>query len=71
MGHYRSRRSGVDQRKPQPSECPHCEFDRRFPGFEAGGWIQQDNNGPIVSCPMCNVDGSHQPAEGFNELIHT
>jgi hypothetical protein len=47
--------------KPQftPRECPHCEYDRRFPGFESGGWIQQDHNGPIVSCPMCNDDGSH------------
>jgi hypothetical protein len=47
--------------KVKPSECPHCEYDRRFPGFEAGGWMQQDNNGPIVSCPMCNDDGSHPP----------
>lgn len=44
---------------PRPSECPHCEYDRRFPGFEGGGWMQQDNNGPIVSCPMCNDDGKH------------
>lgn len=43
----------------KPSECPHCEYDRRFPGFEEGGWIQQDNNGPIVSCPVCNDDGSY------------
>ena len=42
-----------------PSNCPHCEYDRRFPGFEGGGWMQQDNNGPIVSCPMCNPDGGH------------
>jgi hypothetical protein len=42
-----------------PANCPHCEYDRRFPGFEAGGWIQQDNNGPIVSCPMCNPNGGH------------
>lgn len=44
-----------------PIDCPHCEYDRRFPGFEGGGWIQQDNNGPIVSCPLCNDDGSHSP----------
>lgn len=43
--------------KLTPANCPHCEYDRRFPGFEAGGWMQQDNNGPIVSCPMCNDDG--------------
>jgi hypothetical protein len=43
----------------KPSECPHCEYDRRFPGFEMGGWLQQDNNGPVVSCPICNDDGSH------------
>jgi hypothetical protein len=42
----------------KPAECPHCEYDRRFPGFEAGGWMQQDNNGPIVSCPLCNDDGA-------------
>jgi hypothetical protein len=40
-----------------PSVCPHCEYDRRFPGFERGGWMQLDNNGPIVSCPMCNPNG--------------
>lgn len=42
-----------------PSNCPHCEYDRRFPELECGGWIQQDNNGPIVSCPVCNDDGAH------------
>lgn len=47
--------------KINPRECPMCEYDRRFPGFEAGGWMQQDNNGPIVSCPMCNDDGSWPP----------
>ncbi len=45
--------------KPKPADCPHCEYDRRFPGFERGGWMQQDNNGPIVSCPVCNDDGKH------------
>lgn len=40
-----------------PSVCPHCEYDRRFPGFERGGWMRQENNGPIVSCPMCNPNG--------------
>lgn len=44
--------------RPAPADCPHCEYDRRFPGFEAGGWLQQDNNGPIVSCPVCNDDGT-------------
>jgi hypothetical protein len=43
--------------KITPANCPHCEYDRRFPGFESGGWMQQDNNGPIVSCPMCNDKG--------------
>ncbi len=45
--------------KPLPAECPMCEYDRRFPGFENGGWMQQDNNGPVVSCPMCNDDGQY------------
>lgn len=43
----------------KPFNCPHCEYDRRFPGFESGGWIRQDNNGPIVSCPVCNPDQTH------------
>lgn len=47
--------------RPKPSECFYCEYDRRFPGFEGGGWMQQDNNGPIVSCPVCNPDGSYSP----------
>lgn len=46
-----------------PATCPHCEYDRSFPGFEDGGWMQQDNNGPIVSCPLCNDDGSHPIGE--------
>lgn len=50
---------GKLRRTPHPSECPHCEYDRRFPGFEFGGWMQQDNNGPIVPCPMCNDDGAY------------
>lgn len=42
-----------------PANCPHCEYDRRFPPLEGGGWLQQDNNGPIVPCPVCNDDGKH------------
>lgn len=49
--------------KYTPANCPHCEYDRQFPGFEMGGWMQQDNNGPIVSCPLCNDDGSHPRIE--------
>jgi len=50
-----------------PANCPHCAYDRRFPGFESGGWMQQDNNGPIVSCPLCNDDGSHPRGGSSNE----
>jgi hypothetical protein len=42
-----------------PSNCPNCAYDRRFPGFEGGGWIQQGNNGPIVPCALCNDGGTH------------
>jgi len=42
-----------------PADCPHCEYDRRFPGFTGGGWLQLPNNGPIVSCPVCNDAGTH------------
>jgi hypothetical protein len=43
--------------RPKPSECLHCKYDRQFPGFEAGGWMWMCNNGPIVSCPVCNPEG--------------
>lgn len=52
---YRDAQRGL--KRISPATCPHCEYDRRFPGFEAGGWMQMDNNGPIVSCPMCNPEG--------------
>jgi len=51
--------SDARSRRFTPANCPHCEYDRRFPDFDGGGWMQQDNNGPIVSCPVCNPDGSH------------
>jgi hypothetical protein len=53
----------IKLRIPKPSECPFCEYERRFPGFEKGGWMQLDNNGPIVPCPLCNSDGKI-PREG-------
>lgn len=45
--------------KVTPANCPHCEYDRRFPPLEGGGWLQQPNNGPIVPCPVCNPKGEH------------
>ena len=32
--------------------CTYCEGTGPEPG-----WIEQDNNGPIVSCPVCNPNG--------------
>lgn len=32
--------------------CAHCQS--RGPEL---GWIETDNNGPIVCCPMCNPNG--------------
>ena len=46
-------------RRVHPSECSYCEYDRRFPPLQNGGWLQMDNNGPIVSCPVCNPRGDH------------
>lgn len=37
--------------------CDHC----RNAGPEPG-WIEQDNNGPIVSCPICNPKGEEERA---------
>lgn len=42
-----------------PQNCPHCEYDRRFPHTDMGGWIYFGNNGPFVPCGLCNPDGSH------------
>ena len=37
--------------------CQHCAPDHKRLG---PGWIEQDNNGPIVSCPVCNDDGAYR-----------
>lgn len=42
-----------------PQNCKYCEYDRRFPETESGGWIYMGNNGPYKPCPMCNADGAH------------
>jgi hypothetical protein len=34
---------------------PGCDYCR---GGPEPGWIETDNNGPIVNCPMCNEDKS-------------
>lgn len=43
----------------QPDNCPLCASERKSPGFETGGWLQLDNNGPIVPCALCNPNGEH------------
>lgn len=55
-GKHHDAKPRYSRKRFKPIDCPHCEYDRRFPGFETGGWMQQDNNGPIVSCPVCNDD---------------
>lgn len=40
-----------------PTDCWYCEYDRRFPETSEGGWIYFGNNGPYVSCPICNPKG--------------
>ena len=42
----------------QPDNCPHCEYDRRFPETADGGWVYMGNNGPIGPCPVCNPHGT-------------
>ena len=37
--------------------CRYCMPNGR-PDPEPG-WIEMDNNGPIVSCPICNKDGDN------------
>lgn len=44
----------------QPDNCPHCEYDRRFPETADGGWVYPGNNAAIVPCPMCNPHGTHR-----------
>lgn len=55
----RKLRESADRHGVTPANCPNCEYDRRT-GLPEGGWIWTDNNGPIVSCPMCNPDERHQ-----------
>lgn len=52
----------------QPDNCPHCEYDRRFPETAEGGWIYQGNNASIVSCPMCNPHGTHPRARNGAQI---
>lgn len=49
-----------------PDNCPHCALDRRIRG--EGGWIQQENNGPLVACPVCNPGGDRERAWKMAEL---
>lgn len=36
-----------------PICCPHCRNEPE------PGWIETDNNGPIVPCPVCNPNGDY------------
>lgn len=46
-------------RRFTPQNCPHCEYDRKFPETAGGGWIYPGNGSRIVPCGMCNPDGKH------------
>ncbi len=59
VANAQARADGKREPFPTPSNCPHCAYERQFPGFGSGGWIRQDNGGPIVSCPVCNDAGDH------------
>lgn len=37
--------------------CQHCKDAGPKPG-----WIEIDNNGPIVACPVCNLRGEDERA---------
>lgn len=56
-------RETADLHSITPSNCPNCEYDRRFPQTAAGGWIDPGNNGPVGPCPLCNADAKH-PRDG-------
>jgi hypothetical protein len=51
----------LNERKPRftPANCPHCEYDRRFPESKSGGWMYMGNGAPLTCCPVCNPDGKH------------
>ncbi len=44
-------------RHPETYEpgCHYCERESE------PGWLETDNNGPIVPCPFCNSDGTTKP----------
>lgn len=52
-------RKNADHHGITPANCPHCEYDRRFPETASGGWMYPGNNAPIGPCPMCNPDQKH------------
>lgn len=37
-----------------PRNCLYCK------GEQEPGWIETDNNGPIVACPVCNPNGERE-----------
>ena len=47
--------------------CSYCEVS----GQTEKGWIETDNNGPIVPCPVCNDDGHISRWDGDVEIIKT
>ena len=40
-----------------PSCCPQCKREAE------PGWIELDNNGPIVPCMVCNRNGDYRRAD--------
>ena len=58
--HWQSRLAAIEGRPDSEPEEPYCEYCQ---AESEPGWIETDNNGPIVPCPICNDDGSKPRAE--------
>jgi len=48
---YTANRQGLISREERDArlarDCAYCD---------SSGWIEMDNNGPIVGCPVCNAN---------------
>lgn len=48
-----------ERHKRDALRCQDCKYCKRDNKVLGPGWIEMDNNGPIVPCPVCNDNGRY------------
>ena len=48
-----------ERRRADAVRCGECKYCDRDHGRFGPGWVEIDNNGPIVGCPVCNPSGTY------------